>query len=67
MGSGEWTDAHGRYAEKSELVAFARSRTRVTLQLLVRSRLPLVFLFTVTPEGVMWSMNEPFIRIRQLS
>ena len=34
MGSGEWTDAHGRYAEKSELVAFARSRTKVTVTII---------------------------------
>jgi hypothetical protein len=27
MGCGELTDAHGRHAEKSEFVAFARSHT----------------------------------------
>jgi hypothetical protein len=31
MGCGERTDAHGRHAEKAELVAVARSHTRQTL------------------------------------
>jgi hypothetical protein len=45
MGCGEGTDAHGRLAEKSGLVAVARLRTRRTLHSWYEADFPVFCLF----------------------
>ena len=58
MGSGEGTDAHGRHAEKSELVAFARSHTRFALHSWCEADFPVVGLFANVTSWVCDAAHE---------